>query len=73
MFRHNTSRMTHHSNVNAFLFFSRYFPSCSKTAKAIPVQKINNESDLNNYRPISILSCLLKIKKKFFIFFKTFL
>ena len=36
------------------------FPKAFKTAKIIPLAKVRNPSDLNDYRPISILSALSK-------------
>ena len=40
------------------------FPSCLKIARVIPVFKSGEKTDLNNYRPISILSTFSKILKK---------
>ena len=40
------------------------FPSCLKIARVIPVFKSGEKTDLNNYRPISILSTFLKILEK---------
>ena len=37
-----------------------YFPNILKTAKIIPLPKVKKPSDLNDYRPISILSALSK-------------
>ena len=40
------------------------FPSAWKLARVIPVHKSGDLSDLNNFRPISILSALSKIMEK---------
>ena len=40
---------------------SGYFPSCFKTARVIPLHKGDSRENVNNYRPISILSTLSKI------------
>ena len=40
------------------------FPSCLKIARVIPVFKSGEKTDLNNYRPISILSTFSKILEK---------
>jgi len=40
-----------------------YFPSCLKLARVTPVHKKGSKQDLNNFRPISILStisCILE-------------
>jgi retron-type reverse transcriptase len=41
-----------------------YFPFTFKTAKVIPIPKAKDMSDLNNYRPISILSTVSKILER---------
>ena len=38
-----------------------YFPNCFKTARVIPLHKGDSRDDVNNYRPISILSTFSKI------------
>ena len=40
------------------------YPSKLKMAKVIPIFKSDNETDLNNYRPISLLSCFNRIFEK---------
>ncbi|XP_055612778.1 uncharacterized protein LOC129759372, partial [Uranotaenia lowii] len=37
------------------------YPSCLKTARVIPIHKGGSKTDVNNYRPISILSVISKI------------
>ena len=43
---------------------SSIFPSAWKLARVIPVHKSGDTSDLNNFRPISILPALAKIMEK---------
>ena len=43
---------------------SRSFPNAWKIARVTPVYKSGDRADLNNYRPISILSVLSKITEK---------
>ena len=40
------------------------FPSDLKTAKVIPLQKAKDLTDINNYRPISVLSSISKPLEK---------
>ena len=40
------------------------FPSCWKTAHVTPVHKKGNKETCNNYRPISLLSCVGKVFEK---------
>ena len=47
-----------------FAFSNGIFPDSCKTAKVIPLLKSGNVNDLNNYRPITILTCFSKIFKK---------
>ena len=42
----------------------RIFPDKLKIAKVIPLFKSGIKSDVNNYRPISLLSCFSKIFEK---------
>ena len=37
------------------------FPSCLKIARVIPISKGNDKTDINNYRPISLLSVVSKV------------
>jgi len=41
-----------------------YFPKLFKTARVIPIFKSGDRSDVNNYRPISILHTLSKVFEK---------
>ena len=41
------------------------FPTVLKTAKVVPVFKIDSKLDYSNYRRISLLSNIEKILKKF--------
>ena len=43
---------------------SGIFPDKLKIAKVIPIYKKDDKSDPNNYRPVSILSCISKIFEK---------
>ena len=45
-------------------FLSGKFPECLKIARVIPLYKGENPSNMNNYRPISILSNFAKIYEK---------
>ena len=47
-----------------FVFTEGIFPSNCKVARAIPVYKTGAKDDMNNYRPISILTCFSKIIQK---------
>ena len=40
------------------------FPTRLKTARAVPIYKKGSKSDINNYRPISLLSIFSKIFEK---------
>ena len=44
-------------------FSAGVYPNCIKNAKAIPLFKAGSKSELSNYRSISLLSCLSKMKK----------
>jgi len=55
------------SSLYPFLDFSfnhGIFPENCKIAKVIPIHKTGDKSDPNNYRSISILTCLSKIFDK---------
>ena len=41
-----------------------YFPDCQKIARVRPLHKKGDKSELNNYRPISILTAVSKIIEK---------
>ena len=45
-------------------FENGFFPLCLKEAKVVAVFKSGDRQKLTNYRPISILSCFLKILEK---------
>ena len=42
-------------------FFQGTFPSCVGTARVIPISKGNDRTDINNYRPISLLTVVFKV------------
>lgn len=48
-------------------FTQGVFPSALKTAKVVPIFKKNDPSNVNNYRPISILPVLSKVFEKVFL------
>ena len=47
-----------------FVFTEDIFPSNCKVARVVPVYKTEAKEDMNNYRPISILTCFSKIIEK---------
>ena len=47
-----------------FVFTEGSFPSNCKVARVVPVYKTRAKDDMNNYRPISILTCFSKIIEK---------
>ena len=47
-----------------FCFELGFFPSTFKTAKVVPIFKSGNKHLVQNYRPISLLSCLSKVLEK---------
>ena len=47
-----------------FIFTNGIFSNNSKIAKIIPVYKTGSKQEVNNYRPISMLSCLSEIFEK---------
>ena len=44
-----------------FSFTKGIFPESFKLSKVIPIHKKGNKLELNNYRPISILTCFFKV------------
>ena len=46
------------------MFTEGIFPSNCKVARVVPVYKTGAKDDMNNYRPISILTCFSKIIEK---------
>ena len=52
------------SNIINISFETGIFPSCLKTANVIPIHKKDSKSEVNNYRPISLLSNIGKIIEK---------
>jgi hypothetical protein len=54
----------HLTNIINQCITNSYFPQNWKTCKVCPVPKIHNPSELDHYRPISILPCLSKIFEK---------
>lgn len=55
---HISKHLSHLINVSVS---SGTFPSLLKTAEVIPIHKRNAVDDVNNYRPISLLSSLSKV------------
>ena len=52
-------------SISCNLSFSEsVFPNCVKNAEVIPLFKTGSKSELSNYRPISLLSCLSKVVEK---------
>jgi len=49
--------------INKSLSLSK-FPKCWKEANVIPLHKKGDKSDTNNYRPVSLLSCVGKVMEK---------
>ena len=47
-----------------FCFELDFFPSTFKTAKVVPIFKSGNKHLVQNYRPISLLSCLSEVLEK---------
>ena len=47
-----------------FIFNNGIYPNNCKIARVVPVYKNGNRTEINNYRPISILSCFSKIIEK---------
>jgi hypothetical protein len=54
----------HLTNIINNCFQNNIFPKCWKISRISPVPKVDNPSDLNDYRPISILPTLSKIFEK---------
>ena len=59
-----------------FIFNNRIYPNNCKIARVVPVYKNGDRTEINNHRPISILTCFSKIIEKliyasrFIIFFR---
>ena len=49
------------TNLINLSFSEGCFPNCLKSAKVIPVHKGEDKTDMNNYRPISLLSVISKV------------
>ena len=47
-----------------FVFTEGIFPTNCKIARVVPIHKSGAQDDMNNYRPISILTCFSKIIEK---------
>ena len=47
-----------------FIFNNGLFPNNCKISKIAPIYKNGLKEKINNYRPISILTCFLKVIKK---------
>ena len=47
-----------------FVFTESILPGNCKVARVVPVYKTGAKDDMNNYRPISILTCFSKIMEK---------
>ena len=43
------------------------WPDALKSAEVIPIYKAGSKNEMTNYRPISLISNIAKIKKKKFI------
>ena len=56
------------AHVTNTSFMTGVVPSQLKIAKVIPVKKKGDPNCVNNYRPISILSCFCKILEKMDLF-----
>ena len=54
----------HLTNIINLCITTNNFPHNWKTCKVFPVPKVHNPSDLDDYRPISVLPCLSKIFEK---------
>ena len=52
------------SNICSTSFDKGFFPDKNKIAKVIPSHKKGSTTDVNNYRPISLLSTFSKIREK---------
>ena len=53
--------LSHHFEL---VFELGIFSRCLKIAKVIPVYKTGNKQQINNYRPISLLTILFKVLEK---------
>jgi hypothetical protein len=54
----------HLTNIINTCIRNNYFPELWKISRIVPVPKIDNPTELDHYRPISILPCLSKIYEK---------
>ena len=58
----------HITNIINTCINNNYFPQQWKISRIVPIPKVNNPSELDHYRPISILPCMSKIFEKILAF-----